>query len=496
MNKTISMLLSVALCASIAAGCSKSGARLEENPAARPTHEQGQDPSQGQNQEQPPTQQAGGNYANMSVTPASQVQGFSIRAPQTDEERFAMQFVDALFWRDHSSIIDMTDIASLAPAAPYGEQPEDIFQVIVRRCIGYMNFQVNRDYSEYDFSRSMCNGLNVTWSDRETPEACSIGIVDVTDVGIVVAHSWDGTREGFYAAGKRRGTPIEVNGAATVRVAVDRVADGSLKAVAAQYKPGLHGQLIDQEFQFTVPRGGIVTFRGEVLAPVSGGDDEPGKYLIKDMHYRVPEEISVDFGEVFGVIRDILIVDNLGSSVDDGPLVLLSNDVANGLFTHLPSLAITMPEYKGIANDVSTSVERFVKQIVNFLETDNFEGFDGILVEGGEAERNTRNMRREFDNWVAAEVDLPFTGIKRTILIGEMNILTPRSINVRFHNTLVAPSGTPFFSRSSFALSNIDGQWKIWSMSHELFSRSTANWWEITEEIADQLRGGLSLISP
>jgi len=436
---------------------------------------------------QPSTTPVRSNYESMTVTPSSAVAGFSIREPQTDEERFAMQFVDTLFWRDHDAVASMTNLSSLAPSAPlYTGEPEDLYYVIISRCVGFMNFQVDLNYNDFDFAKDMYHGLHITWRDRGTPNAGSVGIVDITDVGIVVAHSWDGTREGFYAAGKKRGTDIEVYGAATIRVTVEKAADGTTSVVAAPYKPGVHGELIDQAFEYTVPVGGVVTFRGEVLEPVRQADgfrNTLNVYSIEGMHYRVPEEITVDFGETYGVIRDCLIVDNFGRSIDDGLLLLRSNSDAGHIYSRFPSLAITMPEYTDMNAKIENALIQTVEHILTLLETDNYQGFADKLVGSSEAWRMRRTLERDFNNWVSAERESSHAGIPRTLMIRNMYVLTPNSISIDFYNTLVAPSGISYWSMSTFTLSNVDGEWKIWSMTPELLSRSTASWREITEEL-------------
>ena len=427
-----------------------------------------------------------GLFDGMTITPASDVKGFTIREARDDMERFAMDFVDSLFFQDYQAIFAMTDFSSFAPAAPIVPSEEQIYWMIINHAIGYSNFNVKHDWSRFNYSSDMHNGLQGTWIPVNNSEmAGSIGIVDVTDVGIVVAHSWSGCVNGFYASGKAGRTSVERHGAALIRVPVAKDSNNELKVVRANYVPLEHGKLLDETFSYRVPHGAVVIFRGEVLSPVEEGGGIhilPDTYEITGLYHRVPEEVIIDMGSNFGIIRDYIYATNLSPNPESGSMMLLTNSQRNQPVTDFRALSITMPEFSAIAEEVDRITMHYIDSVVASMETDNFPELAALFLEGGGAHANLRNIKREFNNWVQGELENPFAGAKRQTDIAQITVLTPRTVEVTVIHKFTSPqSGTQYAAVFDFRFFKYNGEWSIQNMPQNFFSRS-ANFWQVVSD--------------
>jgi hypothetical protein len=415
---------------------------------------------------------------NAGAAPAINITGLVIREPQTDEERFAMRFVEVLYTRDYDAIAALVDLEAIAPFAPMFTDVAPyiassaaradgnwLYDTIVTACVGYRAISHTQDYSEFDFERDMEIGLglgHIQWRRAENPR--SIGIANVSDLGITVVHSAS-------------------NGEALVRVKVGRDANGELKIIRAPYTSA-HANLVDRSFEFNVPRGGVVTFRGEVLTPTrrSASGFEPDRYTLSGFHLGIPEEISVDMGDNFGVIRDMIYV--FGDSETSPFLVLRGNFLfgSGTMMANLLGLAVTMPAHRDMLDEAVYVFEFFSDLVFDALANGQWSDIRAMILNNGSMTRGMLDhAARAFNTWQTEEANpdrANLANIERKTDILAINVLSQRSVEVNVVHSKVLSNNRTYRTQLQWTLTKSDdGRWFINELpTTGIFSRSTGVW--------------------
>jgi hypothetical protein len=433
-------------------------------------------PSNNSSANNPPSQ-----AQNEDTAPAIDITGLVIREPQTDEERFAMRFVEVLYTRDYDAVAALVDLEAIAPFAPMFTDVAPyiassaaradgnwLYDTIVTACVGYRALSHSQDYSEFDFERDMEIGLglgHIFW--RRGENARSIGIANVSDLGITVVHSAS-------------------NGEALVRVKVGRDANGELKIIRAPYTSA-HGNFIDRSFEFNVPRGGVVTFRGEVLTPTrrSASGFQPDRYTLSGFHLGIPEEISVDMGDNFGVIRDMIYV--FGDSETSSFMVLRGNYIfGETMMANLLGLAVTMPDKRDILDEAVYIFEFFSDFVFDALANGEWSDIRSMILNNGSMTRGMLDQAaRSFNNWQTEEANpdrANLANVERKADILAINVLSSRSVEVNVVHSKMLNNRTYRTQLQWTLTKSDDGRWFINELpTTGVFSRST-NIWILLEE--------------
>jgi len=77
--------------------------------------------------------------------------------------------------------------------------------------------------------------------------------------------------------------------------------------------------------------------------------------------------------------------------------------------------------------------------------------------------------------WAKADQTNSFADMKREVTVKKITARNNYYL-VDFMTVITPPSGNRYTADGQFMLMKNDGEWKIWSMTNELFKRDTETW--------------------
>jgi hypothetical protein len=507
MKKKISVLLIIMFVLSSLYGCG-GGAADSGNPnnsqssgsGQSSSNRQGTDDSQGAGNSQETDNSPAPSQAPSANQDSPEDYGYNItlqiRDPQNSDEALAMEYVNALRARDYSTMVAMADLTAFAPVVPMVIREEYIADMIFEFSGASEQYKQIVDYTDYDFKNDMWNGTlyrffrleRLDGESNYTPGA--IGIVETNELGIVVAHSFDGTREGFYRSGinSSRGTNEELYGGFFIRI---NIVNG--KVVPAPYEDF---GFIEGDTTISVLRNSIVTFRGNVIEPttLASGITTTDSYTLSDIKYGIPEEISVDTQGYLGIMR-LFVYGHFGNSGEDGRVRNTYGYERYGDL-NLKTMAITMPEYQGLVDEIEHDFRNISDTIFGALERNDVDGMDNVLFSGGSAgsANEKRNRARNFDSWHEGEnnpSEINLIGAERDLVILRIIAVSGRSVDLHVMHTATLANGQRFYFESDerWTLTrNTDTDvWQVFSLDSNIFSRRASVWKEMPADTQNVL---------
>ena len=397
---------------------------------------------------------------NSPMPSSTAQQGFDVREPKDDRERFAMEFAEKLFRVAHNPLSSRpsdfgelaayVDADAFSPLSPREPTYEALGLLVVNTCFARVTESGDLRYSD----------TGTTFTGGETPR--STGIIDVDSIS---------------------------NGTLTV-VAID-VREGNITALLVDVKPVSGGyaasplsrpapkspSLLDQAIVFTAPHGSIVKYNGKVVDPVVV--ESIGKhdvYELRDAYRGNYEEISVFCGDAIGTIEGTIIAD---TSVTGGSSKGYSgySYATHSIRYDIASLAMTRREFRPLRDSITERTQALVTQIGELLDANDMDGFVGMTHGYGELINSNGNIKSEyrgyFTSWQRSD---GVHGAEREITINSIEIRGIDSLRVKLSTLLTLASGRRYTADSTIVLDYIDGDWLIYDMTNELFKSDSRTW--------------------
>jgi len=387
-------------------------------------------------------------------------QGFTVREPKDDRERFAMEFAEKLFYAAYMSLsslpadfevlADYVDVDSFSPLAPLKPTKASLGHLIVGTCFANVT---EKGVIEYGSTGSI-------WTaDKDSK---SIGIIDADNI----------TR------GTLTVVALDANDGNIIAMLVDvRPAPGGYAASPLSLPTPANPSPLDKAIVFSAPHGCIVEYQGGVIEPVV-----VDTYGLKDYYelqnaYRGKDEaISVFCGSAIGSIDGTVFADtgtyggsSRGYSGYDYTSLSIRFDVA--------ALAVTRKEFRPLRDVITERTQAIVTQIGELLDAYDLDGFvemahgyGAFLSSNG---RVASSYRGYFDLWRNKD---SVHGADREISINAIEVRGVNSLRVKFTTMLTIKSGNTYTADSRITLDYVNGDWLILEMSNEIFKTDTNTW--------------------
>jgi hypothetical protein len=426
----------------------------------------------------------GGASGQAGASPDGGGADAALRPASGEGEEFAVRFVELCYnllghsgWAYYddgeeaatragwlASIAEMAEPESLSPAVPSDGSVAALGNLVVRECL------LSRRAYSYDgreFARGEIHDYNDLWY-RE--EGKVVGVVSAapskthagaTSVEMLLRNTGDGVEENS----KEYSVLAEV---------IEK--GGRYYLLPAPVEEIEKREPFDAPVRFEAPANARVTFRGDVLAPaVEGGN----VYELEGMYPGVAEEVQVWLGEEIGAISCLIRGDptTYGYS-DEG-----SGYASYGMTTDIMAHAVTKPEFRAARDEIIAVTDQRVQQIGVLLNENNYDGLADItcnpnVFTGGRglAPADRSRWVGYFTTWARNDRDNPMADVVREVTVNKITVPASRNYRVEFTTVLVLPSGRRYTADSVFTLYPSDGEWKIWYMTTELFTRSTDTW--------------------
>jgi len=409
------------------------------------------------------------------------------RDPRNENERVAMQFVQALWENDYDTVVALTDIDSLYPAAPGAGGNNILTEIILRRCVAYKEYSLHwSDPGEINWIQGMREEFQgEQWRSDVSPDDKLykvLGIVDYRGIReTVVGHGvWNVENE--YGFVMREMDMLRLN-----------IRNGKVTAWALNEDTG-RKQI--HHTRLFIPANTTVTFRGQKLTPHVTGHDRGiwDVYRLEDMQLNKYEEISVDFGGRLGVIKDWISTSSAFSGPASGPIggYLVRNNMSSAregsagrdFFTNLRGLSITGEVYRPIWKEVQDASEKIISTMYAALKANDYSMVAGLLCDVEQIERQYESysrrdgyLRSSFDRWIAADRRESWARFNWRSEAYSTRALTKDTLIVWNNVTMTTGSGIEYEGTVELHLRYVDGQWKLaYVSSFPIFSRSTQDW--------------------
>jgi hypothetical protein len=406
--------------------------------------------------------QQSGNWetANSPIPAPTAQQGFDVREPKDDRERFAMVFAENLFLVAHNplsssradfgELVTYVDIDSIGPLAPRSPTNEELGLLITQTFFARVTENGEIQYAD----------TGIIWVGSDAPKG--VGVIDVKSItqGTLTAVAIDVREENIVA----------------ILVDVKPVSGGYAASPLSRPIPQNPSPL-DQPIVFSAPHGSIVEHNGEVVTPVVV--ESIGKHDFYELHgaYRGrAEDISVFCGDAIGTIEGTIIGDtsafggsSRGYSGYSYATYSIRYDIA--------ALAMTRGEFRPLRDAITERTQALVTQIGELLDANDMDGFVDMTHGYGELINNNGTIKSEyrgfFTSWQRSD---SVHGAEREITINAIEIRGSDSLRVKFSTLLTLASGRKFTADSTIVFDYIDGVWLIYDMTNEIFKSDSRTW--------------------
>ena len=415
----------------------------------------------------------------------------AFREARNEDERVAMQFVQALWEEDYDTVVKLTDLDSLYPAAPGAGGNNILTEIILRRCVASTGYNILNLYKIGEEKPRWFSGTHSTWktiSSSSSKDNKSQGIVDEKDIAeTIVAHGiWD---------------EEENNSGYGNRLDVFRLVIKNGKVTAWDFNEHT-GAVQDKHTRFFVPANVKVTFRGQMITPYATGyatSYDKGLwdiYRLDKMQSGKFEEISADFGGGLGVIKDWIALGGGYTSSKDEAVTgynvknnmssagsKTSVNMNNQFFTNLRGLIITGEVYRKTWKEVQDAAEKMILTVFAALQSNDFSKITNMLCDYERIEKlyqsyNSRNgyLNQAFKKWIQDDQKDSWAKFTWKTEAYATSAITKDTLKVWNNVTMSTGGGNEYQSTVELHLRYMDGQWKLAYWSGPLLSRNPKDW--------------------
>jgi len=431
----------------------------------------------------------------------------SFREPQNDKERFAMDAINMfsyissygsfeIYSLDNADelfeqMLAYVQIEALENEAVDGRSTEDLFNLISR--VSFYSYDEINESMRFQIGPFLDTGtslgiienveglFNEVWLEQDYFDT------RIFDDLVAVYHSPSGEIDDrnsnitFVRVSEINGQlsliPFDPN---VSIIGANRTAREVLAEALDVYLTSF-SEITADPLQFRVPNELEIIYNNDFRLANNQMGQNVDTYLIYGTRYGMFSPISIFLGNHIGELSGYIMADTTSVGTGGGDNWFAST--TRGISFNIMDLAITMPEFKILENEIMTRTEELVDLFYTFLDNDDREGFHTIAIDEerfGSGGNVSSSYRGRFDEYQRSGESLH--GALREITITDIEIIRPDSVRITFNQYLtIAASGNQFFANDmQLVLEYTGNNWYIVNMSNDMFGFRNDVWSEVS----------------